>query len=97
MSVCRSTSIPLPVTAMVARNASSSRVNSGVNSRVSTGAMFSMTLCLASTSHPAMTTAPTTPQGRIQPFRSHSAFMPMDLKTNIVEAISTPPPRAMST
>ena len=39
-------------------------MNSGVNSRVSTGAMFSTTLCLASTSHPATTTAATTPQGR---------------------------------
>ena len=38
-------------------------MNSGVNSRVSTGAMFSTTLCLASTSHPATTTAATAPQG----------------------------------
>ena len=45
------------------RKASSTAVNSGVNSRVSTGAMFSTTLCLASTSHPATTTAATAPQG----------------------------------
>ena len=66
MSTSRSTAMPLPVHAMVARNARSRRVNSGVKSRVSTGAMFSMTLCLASTSQAAMTTAPTAPQGRIQ-------------------------------
>ena len=38
-------------------------MNSGVNSFVSTGAMFSMTLCFASTSQAAMTTAPATPHG----------------------------------
>ena len=43
--------------------ASSSTVNSGVNSFVSTGAMFSITLCFASTSHAAITTAPATPHG----------------------------------
>ena len=95
MSTSRSTAMPLPVHAMVARNASSRRVKSGVKRSVSTGAMFSMTLCLASTSHAAMTTAPTAPQGRIQVTTSHSGFRPMELKTNAVSAISTPPPRAM--
>ncbi len=39
---------------MATRKASSTAVNSGVNSRVSTGAMFSTTLCLASTSQPVL-------------------------------------------
>ena len=50
MSTSRCTSMGLPVHAIVPRNASSSRVNRGVNRCVSTGAMFSITLCLASTS-----------------------------------------------
>ncbi len=95
MSTSRPTAMPLPVHAMVARNARSSRVNSGVKRSVSTGAMFSTTLCLASTSHAAMTTAPATPQGRIHVATSHSGLRPMELKTNAVSAISTPPPRAM--
>ena len=86
MRTSRSTSIPLPVHTMVTRNARSRRVKRGVNSRVSTGAMFSMTLCLASTSQPAMTTAPMTPQGRIQDSRSRSASRPMALKMNMVDA-----------
>ena len=53
----------LPVHAMVARNTSSTTVNSGVNSRVSTGAMFSMTLCFASTSQDPTMTAPIAPHG----------------------------------
>jgi hypothetical protein len=85
----------LPVHAMVARNASSRRVKSGVKISVSTGAMFSMTLCFASTSHAAMSTAPTAPQGRIQVATSHSGLMPMEVKTNPVSTISTPPPRPM--
>jgi hypothetical protein len=36
---------------------------SGVNRRVNTGAMFSITLCFTSTSQEAITTAPTAPQG----------------------------------
>ena len=55
--------MPALVQTKATRNASSTAVNSGVNSRVSTGAMFSMTPCLASTSHPATTTAPTAPHG----------------------------------
>ena len=54
MSTSRSTLMGLPVHAIVARNARSSTVNNGVNSLVSTGAMFSMTLCFASTSHEPM-------------------------------------------
>ena len=57
----------LPVHAIVARNASSRIVNSGVNSLVSTGAMFSMTLCFASTSQDPMMTAPAAPHGISQP------------------------------
>ena len=37
--------------------------NNGVKTLVRTGAMFSITLCLASTSHATTTTAPTAPQG----------------------------------
>ena len=63
MSTSRPTSIPLPVQSIVSRKATSTAVNSGVNRRVSTGAMFSMTLCLASTSQALMRTAPATPHG----------------------------------
>jgi hypothetical protein len=42
-------------------------VNSGVNSLVSTGAMFSMTLCFASTSQDPMMTAPAAPHGTASP------------------------------
>ncbi len=95
MSTSRLTSMPLPVHATVARNASRRRVNRGVNSSVSTGAMFSMTLCFASTSQAATTTAPTAPQGRIQVATSDSGRTPIEVKTKAVSPISTPPPRAM--
>src|SRR6267142_1689593 len=49
ISTSRFTLMGLPVHTIVARNTSSRSVNSGVNSLVSTGAMFSMTLCFAST------------------------------------------------
>jgi hypothetical protein len=87
----------LPVHAIVARNASSRTVNSGVNSLVSTGAMFSMTLCFASTSQAPMMTAPIAPHGSSQPNMNHAAFMPMDANIIAVKPISTPPPSAMST
>ena len=82
---------------MVARNASSTTVNSGVNSLVSTGAMFSMTLCFASTSQDPTMTAPIAPHGISQPWANHSAFIPMALNIISVKAVSTPPPSAMST
>ena len=70
-------------------------MKSGVKSIVSTGAMFSMTLCLASTSQPAMMTAPMAPQGIIHEVRSNSTSRPMALKMNTVIPIRTPPPKAM--
>jgi len=87
----------LPVHAMVARNASSRTVNSGVNSRVNTGAMFSMTLCFASTSQDAMMTAPAAPHGSNQPATNHAGFMPMARNIMNVKLVRTPPPSAMST
>jgi hypothetical protein len=61
------------------------------------GAMFSMTLCLASTSHVAMTAAPAIPHGRIQPWTSGSTSTPIAWKRAKVIAIRTPPPSAIST
>ena len=72
-------------------------MKSGVNRRVSTGAMFSMTLCLASTSHEPTRTAPIAPQGTSQSWAIQSGFIPMAVNIIIVNAVSTPPPRAMST
>ena len=72
-------------------------MKSGVNSRVSTGAMFSTTLCLASTSHEATMTAPIAPQGMIHCPASHSTLIPIASNIITVKAVSTPPPSAMST
>ena len=66
MSNSRSMLTPRPVTTSVARNTISKTVKKGVKSRVSTGAMFSITLCLASTSHEATRTAPAAPHGICQ-------------------------------
>ncbi len=87
----------LPVHAIVARNASRRRVNSGVNSLVSTGAMFSMTLCFASTSQDPMMTAPAAPHGISQPATNQSGFISMAENIMNVKAVVTPPPSAMST
>jgi hypothetical protein len=87
----------LRVHAIVPRNTSSRTVKSGVNSRVSTGAMFSMTLCFASTSQDPMITAPTIPHGTIQPPINRSGFTPMDLNIIAVKPIRTIPPSAIST
>ena len=89
--------MPALVQPTATRKASSTAVNSGVNSRVSTGAMFSTTLCLASTSHPATTTAATAPQGRSHCETKSSGEIPMASKVPNMNAISTPPPRAMRT
>ena len=72
-------------------------MNSGVNSLVSTGAMFSMTLCFASTSQDPMMTAPAAPHGISQPPTNHAAFMSMAENIMTVKAVTTPPPSAMST
>ena len=97
MSTSRFTLMGLPVHAIVARNARSSMVNSGVNSLVSTGAMFSMTLCFASTSQDPMMTAPAAPHGISQPATNQSGFIPMALNIMNVKKVMTNPPSAMST
>jgi hypothetical protein len=71
------------------------RVKSGVKSSVSTGAIFSMTLCLASTSQPAMMMAPMAPQGITHEVRNNSRSRPMAPKMTPVIPIRTPPPAAM--
>ena len=97
MRTCRSTLMGLPVHAIVARNASSRTANNGVNSLASTGAMFSMTLCFASTSQDPMMTAPAAPHGTSQPPINRSAFISMDANIITVKPIRTNPPSAMST
>ena len=96
MSTSRSTSIPLPVHAIVARKASSEAANSGVNNRVNTGAMFSITLCFASTSHDPMMTAPRAPHGTTHVPANHSTFCPIDSNITSVKPVRTPPPKAIS-
>jgi hypothetical protein len=56
-------STPRPVHRTVAKNVTSKAAKSGVKRRVNTGAMFSTTLCFASTSQEAIRTAPAAPQG----------------------------------
>src|SRR5215204_46831 len=51
-------SIPRPVPIIVPRKAMRAMANRGVKIRVNTGAMFSITLCFASTSQEATITAP---------------------------------------
>ena len=72
-------------------------MNSGVNSLVSTGAMFSMTLCFASTSQDPMMTAPAAPHGISQPPMNHPGFISMAENNMAVKPVTTPPPSAMST
>ena len=69
----------------------------GVKRRVSTGAMFSITLCLASTSHEATTTAPAAPQGKSHDSMNGSGSIPMALNSTTMNAVRTPPPSAIST
>ena len=70
---------------------------SGVKRRVNTGAMFSITLCLASTSHEPTRTAPTAPHGSSHNWTKGSTLIPMALKIISVNPVRTPPPRAIST
>ena len=72
-------------------------MKSGAKSRVRTGAMFSMTLCFASTSQVAITVAPAMPQGPIQLSAYGSASMPMAWKRSMVSPTSTTPPSPIST
>ena len=97
MRTSRSKSMPRLVHTMAARNATSMAATIGVNSRVSTGAMFSMTLCLASTSHEAPTTAPSAPQASTHDETNSPASMSMAANAACVSAASTPPPSAIST
>jgi hypothetical protein len=66
--------------------------NSGVNRRVSTGAMFSMTLCLASTSHEAMTRPPWRRRAAATDWKNRSISTPMAWKISTMKPVSTPPP-----
>ena len=75
----------------------STRVKSGAKILVRTGAMFSMTLCFASTSQVAITVAPAAPQGTIQRCTWDSGLIPMAWKSANVRPMSTPPPRAIKT
>ncbi len=96
MRTSRSTLMTPPVQIMAATKTRSRAVKSGVKSQVSTGAMFSMTLCLCSTSQAAMMTAPIAPHGRTQPASALSGLRPMVSKMKLARPIRTPPPRAMS-
>ncbi len=95
MRTSRSSPIGLSVRRAAPRKAISASVNSGVNSMVSTGAMFTMPPNRLSTSQAAMSTAPAAPQGRIQVARKLSASRPMLSKMNSVVSTRTPPPRAI--
>ena len=75
----------------------STAAKSGVKRRVNTGAMFSITLCLASTSQEATRTAPAAPHGSSHDSTKGSASIPMALKIITMNAVRTPPPRAIST
>jgi hypothetical protein len=81
----------------VPRNAISTAAKSGVKSRASTGAMFSITLCLASTSHDAITTPRRLAVGSSHDSKKGSMSIPMAEKINAMNPISTPPPRAIRT
>ncbi len=75
----------------------STAANSGVNRRVNTGAMFSITLCLASTSQEATRTAPAAPHGSSHDSMNGSTLIPMAWKIIAMNAVRTPPPRAIRT
>ena len=66
ISTSRCMPTPRPVHNIAPRKVTSMVAKSGVKMRVSTGAMFSMTLCFASTSHEATRTAPAAPHGMSQ-------------------------------
>ena len=59
--------------------------------------MFSMTLCFASTSQAPTRTAPAAPLGRIRRCADPSTSRPIASKLMMVNAVSTPPPSAIST
>ena len=96
ISTSRWMSTARPVPSTTPKNTSSTIVNSGVNSRASTGAMFSITLCFASTSQEAISTAPAAPHGSIHDWMTGSTRMPTAWKIPAVSPTSTPPPSAIS-
>ena len=69
---------------------------SGVKTRVSTGAMFSTTFCLASTSQAATMRAPGTANGRTQSRDHRLGVDAHGCSTPTVSPMSTPPPSASS-
>ncbi len=88
--------MPRPVPSTMPRYTSSTIAKSGVKRRVSTGAMFSITLCLASTSQEAIRTAPVAPHGSSHDWKNVSMSTPIDWKSMAMRPVRTPPPRAMS-
>jgi len=60
--------------------------------RARTGAMFSMTLCLASASHAPTMTAPIAPHGSSHVVRKSSMSSPMERKVSAVSALKTGSP-----
>ena len=86
----------LPVTAMPMIAATSITANNGVKTLVSTGAMFSITLCFASTSQATTTTAPTAPHGSTHDVTNRLTSMSIASKTPSVRAMRTTPPNAIS-
>ena len=97
MSTSRSIRSPVPVQAVVKRNASRAAAKSGVNTRVSTGAMFPATFAFVSASQPETTMAPRAPEGITHSSTSHSASTPMARKVIMVSPTRTTPPSAIST
>ncbi|MNW56935.1 hypothetical protein D3C74_346940 [compost metagenome] len=92
----RSVSSREPAVASTTKSTSSMTTVSGVKTRVRTGAMFSTTFCLASTSQAATTSAPGTANGRTQPSKNGSGSIPTRFSVPNVRPSSTPPPRARS-
>ena len=95
MSTSRSMPTPRPVHSTVPRKVTSAAAKRGVKTRVSTGAMFSMTLCLVSTSQEAIRTAAAAPQGSSHSPMNASGSTPMARNIMAMNAVRTPPPRAI--
>jgi hypothetical protein len=68
-----------------------------VKTIVRTGAMFSITCCLDSTSQAATITAPAAPEGNTQEATCSGRSELIGWRISPVSPTSTPPPRAMST
>ena len=59
--------------------------------------MFSITLCLASTSQAATMTAAVAPHGSSHDSKKGSTSIPIASKISTMKAMRTPPPSAIST